>query len=347
MAYGQILGQTPFPVAQNVEYSGKISGVDNVKSALDKLNDEVVKAAESGGGVRTAKVVIGAKNGGWTEKDCDYLCDGSNDETVFYDAIKKLGQSPNSGKTLFILGGKYHPGNWTIPLSVRVVGEDPINCKIEGRINFSGSDGILEGVTVLGNYTQRFAGENITIKNCNFYCRNNIENQPTIFVEDTARYLKVLNCNFFGSAIFIGCLFAIITNNVFYNYGLYSSMLHVANGSTTVTGNLFMPTGFIEYTGKINHVELHTLCTFCSNILNSANLDYLQGLEVLGNENTIIGNTFNYSQQSGGALYALVLNSVSEKNLVMGNVLSGCYIINNAPRDNNHVLNNIDKIGFS
>ena len=54
-----------------------LDSVDNVKQATKVEFDE--HKADGASHSKTARFVIGTSTAGWTAKDCDYLCDGTND----------------------------------------------------------------------------------------------------------------------------------------------------------------------------------------------------------------------------------------------------------------------------
>ena len=56
-------------------------------------------------GKRTARFVIGTSTAGWTSADCDYLCDGTADQTEINNAITAL---PANGGEIVILDGTYN-----------------------------------------------------------------------------------------------------------------------------------------------------------------------------------------------------------------------------------------------
>ena len=53
---------------------------------------------------KTARFVIGTSTAGWTKKDCDYLCDGENDQEEIIAALNAL---PTGGEAV-ILDGTYN-----------------------------------------------------------------------------------------------------------------------------------------------------------------------------------------------------------------------------------------------
>ena len=54
---------------------------------------------------KTARFVIGTSTAGWTAKDCDYLCDGVNDQEEIIQALNAL---PATGGEIVILDGTYN-----------------------------------------------------------------------------------------------------------------------------------------------------------------------------------------------------------------------------------------------
>lgn len=71
-----------------------------------KLADmpEGVRSITGGGGKRTARFVVGTSTAGWTAADCDYLCDGTDDQVEINAAIQAL---PAGGGEVRILDGTY------------------------------------------------------------------------------------------------------------------------------------------------------------------------------------------------------------------------------------------------
>ena len=61
--------------------------------------------AQASGGKKVARFVIGTSTAGWTEKDCDYLCDGTNDQEEIIQALNDL---PATGGEVVILDGTYN-----------------------------------------------------------------------------------------------------------------------------------------------------------------------------------------------------------------------------------------------
>lgn len=72
-------------------YQGKFSG-EEIDSRLDNAK-------------RTCRFVIGTSTAGWTDSDCDYLCDGTADDIEINAAIQAL---PETGGKIVILDGVYN-----------------------------------------------------------------------------------------------------------------------------------------------------------------------------------------------------------------------------------------------
>lgn len=58
------------------------------------------------GGVKNNRLVIGTSTAGWLQADCDYLCDGTNDEQEFNTAIQFL--NTYDGGEIVVLDGAYN-----------------------------------------------------------------------------------------------------------------------------------------------------------------------------------------------------------------------------------------------
>jgi hypothetical protein len=61
--------------------------------------------ADSASHSKTARFVVGTSTSGWTEKDCDYLCDGTDDQVEIIQALNDL---PATGGEVVILDGTYN-----------------------------------------------------------------------------------------------------------------------------------------------------------------------------------------------------------------------------------------------
>ena len=67
------------------------------------------------GGVKNNRLVIGTATAGWLQADCDYLCDGTNDEQELNTAIQFL--ATHNGGEIVVLDGTY---NISTPIEINV-----------------------------------------------------------------------------------------------------------------------------------------------------------------------------------------------------------------------------------
>lgn len=87
-----------------------LRGVADPASGQDAVNLQYAQAnfapkdSFGGAGKRACRFVVGTSTAGWTEDDCDYLCDGSADEVEINAAIQAL---PATGGEIVILDGTY------------------------------------------------------------------------------------------------------------------------------------------------------------------------------------------------------------------------------------------------
>lgn len=95
-----------------MSYSGPVYAFGNNYEKFETMRktdiEEAIASASSGGsGVRTCRVVVGSQSAGWTQDDCDYLCDGNNDEVEIQQAINSL-INKQSGGEVVLLAGEYN-----------------------------------------------------------------------------------------------------------------------------------------------------------------------------------------------------------------------------------------------
>ena len=81
--------------------AGGVAGLDEE----GKLPAEAFPEGVGGGGKRTARFTVGSSQYGWTDSDCDYLCDGTADEVEINAAIQAL---RSTGGEVVLLDGLYN-----------------------------------------------------------------------------------------------------------------------------------------------------------------------------------------------------------------------------------------------
>lgn len=84
-------------------------GVNAINESFDTIS-----------GKRTCRFVVGTSTAGWTEADCDYLCDGVDDQAEIQAAIDAV---PSGGGEIVLLAGKYQiTGPVTVPAAIALRG---------------------------------------------------------------------------------------------------------------------------------------------------------------------------------------------------------------------------------
>ena len=253
---------------------------------------------------RTARFTVGTSTAGWTAADCDYLCDGTADQTEINAAITAL---PATGGEVVILDGTYNiKASINIPkdnVSIRGNGNATIlkrmfNSSVqEGIITLTNRSGCkISNLQVDGNkvsYT--------SINNCGIYLSSSSRNVVTGNTCDN---------NAFGIYLSSASSNTVTCNTCNYNsvYGIYLS----SASSNTITGNTCNNNNSGVYLNSSSSNNTVT-CNTCNN--NSYGI-YLSS----ASSNTITGNTCNDNDSSG-----ISLNS-SSSNVVTGNTCN-----NNSP----------------
>lgn len=81
------------------------------QTELQAISDTIEGMAPGGGsdGKRYARIVIGTSTNGWNPADCDYLCDGVDDQVEINQAIAAISSSGSQGvASIVILDGTYY-----------------------------------------------------------------------------------------------------------------------------------------------------------------------------------------------------------------------------------------------
>lgn len=198
------------------------------------------------GGVKNNRLVIGTSTAGWLQADCDYLCDGTNDEQEFNTAIQFL--NTYDGGEIVVLDGTYNIST-AIAISIPNVilignGNATILKNLStttNLINVTASDFHIANMSLKGTTQQdciniSSAGSNVVVESVAFSGADNaiyseggggqfIGNQ---FVNnDNGVYLvsnnNIVNANVFDNcsvwAVYIEGNGNIISNNTFTNCG--------------------------------------------------------------------------------------------------------------------------------
>lgn len=173
-AIGKVRDNTVNALAVNVSFTPGDSGLGstNVQDALEELAGR----PSGGGSPRTYRVVVGTSTAGWTEDDCDFLCDGTTDQTTISQAIAAL---PEEGGVVYFLDGVYSIGGY-LGISkdnVTLLGNHQSSVlSYFGSVMFlsvSGDNVTIEGLVfqdsrTSGQATVTVSGAGFQIKNCKF-----------------------------------------------------------------------------------------------------------------------------------------------------------------------------------
>lgn len=126
--------QTPYT---HPSYTAKVSGL--YKITVDKTGH--VSGAEEIHTGRAARFVVGTSTAGWTEADCDYLCDGTADEVEIKAAISAL---PSGGGEILLLDGTYNISSSITISKANVVlrGSGP-STVLKRMFNLTSSNGVV------------------------------------------------------------------------------------------------------------------------------------------------------------------------------------------------------------
>ena len=270
----------------------------NDQELLGTLNDhETQKATQNGyghirlsdipesGGKRTARFTVGTSTAGWTAADCDYLCDGTADQTEINAAITAL---PATGGEVVILDGTYNitakinvaknnvsiRGNGNATILKRMydssTGEGVITltsrsgCKI-ANLQVDGNKASYTASNNFGIYLSSSSNNTVTGNTCN-------NNSTGIYLSSSSNNTVTGNtCN----------------NNSNYGIRLYSSSNNTVTGNTCIRG-----TGQTsDYTSSQYTIQLGTTSNY--NLISSNNC---MGKAVViggGTGNSVWGNKFD------------------------------------------------------
>lgn len=248
-------------------------------------------------GKRTARFVVGTTAAGWTQADCDYLCDGDADEAEINAAVQAL---PATGGEIILLDGTYHladsiiiekdgvtlTGNGSATILKRMFAGTSVAVSL---LYISSSYNTIQKLRIDGNkasfvgygiYLNTASHTTITdcfITNCSKNCIQvkgasyNIIQQNTF--EDNA------SNGIYGT----GATYNIIKDNFFVTMENNCIYLFTASNSNSIVGNYFI-------SGKIG---ISLTSSDKNRISGNIGIDNTIGIAIsTTNHTVIIGNTF-------------------------------------------------------
>jgi parallel beta-helix repeat protein len=269
----------------NIYLSENFSKIDDEFSSLK--DDLTAHKTDGTQHAKVARFVIGTSTSGWTAKDCDYLCDGTNDQVEINAAITAL---PATGGEVVILDGTY---NITAKINVT---KDNVSIRGNGNATilkrmFNSS--VREGVITL---TSRSGCKIANLQ---------IEGNKTSYTNSN-------NCGIYLNA----SNNSIITDNTCNNNnrGIYLS----SSSNNTITGN--------TCNNNTNH-GIYLATSSSSNAVTGNtcnNNDYGIFLSASSN-NTVTGNACNNNNSYGINLYSSSSNTVTGNTCTRGTGLPTDY----------------------
>ncbi len=251
---------------------------------------------------KTARFVVGTSTAGWTLEDCDYLCDGTNDQEEIIQALNDLSAT---GGEIVILDGTYNiTASINIPkdnVSIRGSGNATTLKRMynstntnsgstaKGLITLRGKSGCkIQGLQIDGNKATYTASYNYGIHLSS--SSNNTVTGNTCNNNNSGIYLLSYSNN---------TVTGNTCNNNIDGIHLYSSSNNTVTGNTCTNNS---NTGIHLYSSSNNTVTGNT----CTNNSNT-------GIRLYSSSNnTVTGNTCNNNN------YGITLNS-SSNNTVTGN----------------------------
>lgn len=290
------------------------------------------------GGVKNNRLVIGASDAGWLQADCDYLCDGTNDEQEFNSAIQFL--NAHDGGEIVVLDGTYNisaaiaisvpnvhligNGNATILKNLSTT-TNLINVTASG---VSIANMSLKGTTQQDCINISSAGSNVVVENVAFSGADN-----GIYTEG-------------GSGQFIGNQFVnndngiylvsnnnIVNANVFNNCSVWA--VYIEGNGNIISNNTFTNCGTAVY----NETSSSGV-----NIVSNAMIDNNIGIDIDSLTNsTITGNTIYRGSGTSGnytsSQYTIQMSSCNNC-MVANNLIPGKDIVVSLPNTNTMLFMN-------
>lgn len=274
---------------------------------------------ENAGGKRAARLTIGTSTNGWTKKDCDYLCDGTSDNTEINNAISAL---PSSGGEVVLLDGTY---NLSLPITIG-----------KGNVTFSGNGSGTKLVRAFAGSSSNNALIKVTAENC--IVRNlSIDGVKATYTSTSNNYginvyadnntvenCFVSNCASYGIyAPKSNCIIAKnrSTSNL---YGIY-----VGGDHNTVTNNICLSNS--NYGISVVYGDYNVIADNIVRLSGNRNISVYSS-----NSNVIKDN--NCSVLSGDSVtpseYSIILQDSSSSNNIVVDNLVGTGTLRNNGTDN-------------
>lgn len=307
---------------------------------------------EGGGGKRSVRFVVATSTAGYTAADCDYLCDGTNDQEEINAAISAL---PSNGGEVLLLDGTY---NVTSSINLNIP-----NAKLSGNGNSSKIVASADAIVVNAEYCE--------VSSLNIECNdstsqsgitiNKISSPPATYIVIANNYIygaqygitnngsdRVLitnnkcDSNRYGIRLSNNSNDNIITDNFCRNSildGIYTSSFRglIANNIVQICGtegialvacdNNIVTGNYITTCDKGIYLDSHTSNNNISN--NYISLNESDQIYLGGDYNAIIGNSCYQSSDYLSSQNSIIASNGANNNLIVGNSIFGKNYVDN------------------
>ena len=269
------------------------------------LNTHVADGASHS---KTARFVVGTSTAGWTAKDCDYLCNGTNDTEIINSAIQAL---PATGGEIILLDGIYtvkYPDQRKITLKSNVLLRgNGVGTIIQPSLNYPYAQNLIQ-----------VSGNNVSI--CNLAIKPNGTHSALRSVETSTGIsgLRIQYCYIGLSILFSQGSDFLIADNKFEACSL---SLFEAVTLSKICGNSF-------FSAEYNGISLERLSSsiVTGNLIQdfgTAHSGIKLGSGTGDYGGNIVVNNIIRQTTAGSSIGINISGSGSKKNLVMGNHIVG------------------------
>lgn len=318
---GQIVAPTGMEAGLSEQhgYNYLMAAVNAAQRAVNQIN----QGFDDISGKRTCRVVVGTSTSGWTQADCDYLCDGVDDQEEINAAVAAVREK--GGGEIAILSGEYR-------ISQILEIESREGEEIE--LSFAGEAGaavlkLSAGIGLGNNWTtaQRFA---LCFSGITFDCGESVGT-----ISSSNVFLSFESCRFRNASVSVHCfdagslsfkgntVEADHKNNVYDMLNTYG----VGGSGQIITGNVFRDKRSAE--GIRTAVRLYARGedgTNCGLVFFGNMVDAGSGsskANVVASGDAVVANNF-----VGGASISIGASSACVGNRVEnGNIVSDAYTI--------------------
>ena len=332
-------------------YNYLMQQVNKAQQGVNAVNE----AFENVSGKRTCRVVVGTSTAGWTAADCDFLCDGTDDQVEINQAIAAI---PKDGGEIALLDGTYHiSGTLTTMNKIYFHGNGPGTVLVRETENIPDKPpdettkyyqwlvGMLSGkfsdLTWDGNRSIFTTyPEQWTICECVFYssvvenvwfqnCAGGALELSQYVLDETAliRDCYFRNCEVgvfigdYGQVFVCNNQFQLCPKMIYAKWNPKSGQESFVICNCIIAGNSAVSDGSILLDGTIN-------CLVANNVCREIKLQNTTAKSNVGAANSIVANTLlpHFSQE-----VCISLDEHTKNNFVAGNSLFRMWNTGEAP----------------